>query len=111
MPAMILTTKNIYDSKGMLQAKSSVLVSSSTEMLNSFCIQNSSLADSQYLLNVFNTEFKQKAPVNIEPKSLAGRNLTINSADANTVGILLFVILPLFILVSGIATWLVRRYK
>jgi ABC-2 type transport system permease protein len=112
LPAMILCTKNIYDNNSStVKCKSEVLVSSSTEMLDTYSMQNTSLADSQYLLNVFNTEFEQKASINIQPKSLAGLTLTATTEQVNTIGILLFAVIPIAILVSGIAIWLVRRYK
>lgn len=110
-PAMLLCTKTIYDNSGAEKAKSEVLVSSSTEMLDSYCLQNSSLSNSKYLINVLNSIFEQKASVNIQSKSLAGMTLSVTTAQSGTIGILLFVVLPLVILVSGIGIWLVRRYK
>jgi hypothetical protein len=111
LPAMILSTKNVYDASGALAGKSVVLVSSSTQMLDSYCIQNTSLSNSGYLLNIFNNVFQRTDVVNIEPKSLAGRTLAINSADAGTIGLIMAGVIPLLILASGIAIWLVRRYK
>jgi ABC-2 type transport system permease protein len=111
MPALVLASKMIYDNSGMVAHKSEILVSGSTTMLDSFCIQNTSLTNSAYLLNVFNTTFEVDNSVNIEPKSLAGGTLSISTGGASAIGIILAGVLPLLILVSGVVIWLVRRYK
>jgi ABC-2 type transport system permease protein len=111
LPAMVLSSKNVYDASGAPAGKSAVLVASSTQMLDSFCIQNTSLANNSYMLNMFNDIFQRTDAVNIEPKSLAGKTLAITTADAGTIGFILAGVLPLLILASGIAIWLVRRYK
>jgi ABC-2 type transport system permease protein len=110
-PSMILSTKSIYNTSGMLAGKSSVLVASSTNMLDSFCIQNTSLSNGSYMLNIFNDVFQRTDVVNIEPKSLAGRTLAITTAEAGTIGLVLAGVIPLLILASGIVIWFVRRYK
>lgn len=110
-PAMILSTKNIYDASGALAGKSEVLAASSTQMLDSYCIQNTSLSNNNYMLNMFNDVFQRTDVVNIEPKSLAGRTLAITTADAGTIGLIMAGVIPLLILASGIVIWLVRRYK
>lgn len=111
MPAMILSSKKVYDDKGMPQGKSHVLVSSSTLMLDAFCIQNTSLANNSYMLNLFSGIFERTDVVNIEPKSLAGRTLSVTTADADTIGLVMTAVVPLLILASGIAIWLIRRHK
>ena len=111
MPALVLASKVIYDNNGMMAHQSQILVSGSTAMLDAFCIQNTSLANSAYLLNIFNTAFNVDNSVKIEPKSLAGGTLSISTGGASAVGIILAGVLPLLILISGIVIWLVRRYK
>ncbi len=111
IPAAVMSAKKIYDSSGLLQGKSQVLVLSSTAMLDSFCIQNTSLANSAYMLNLLNDVFERKDTVNIEPKSLTGRTLTITTADAGTIGLIMAGLIPLLILASGITIWLIRRHK
>ena len=111
MPAMILTSKTINGPDGMPKCKSSVLVCASNEMLNAFCIQNTSLSNAPYLLNIINRQFDVKAPADIQPKSLAGMKLTITAADAGRLGALLFIALPLGIAAAGVIVWLSRRYR
>ena len=111
MPALVLASKMIYDNNGMIAHQSQILVSGSTAMLDTFCIQNTSLANSAYLLGIFNTAFDVDNSVKIEPKSLAGGTLSISTGGANAIGIILAGVVPLLILVSGVVIWLVRRYK
>lgn len=111
MPALVLASKRIYGSTGMTQYRSNLVVSASTAMLDAFSIQNTSLANSEYLLNLLNALCERQDVVTIRPKSLAGATLAISTSQASLLGIILAGALPLTILVAGIAIWLVRRYQ
>ncbi len=111
MPALILTSHRDYGTTGTTQSRSNLVVSASTAMLDAFSIQNTSLANSEYLLNLFNDLCERTDVVTIKPKSLAGKTLAINTAQANTLGILLAGVLPFGILATGIVIWLIRRYQ
>jgi ABC-type uncharacterized transport system involved in gliding motility auxiliary subunit len=111
MPAMVLASKRIHGTEGVTQFRSNVVLSASTAMLDTFSIQNTSLSNSEYLLNLFNTLTERKNVVNIQPKSLAGNTLSITTAQANAMGIVLAGVLPFLILVTGIVIWFVRRYQ
>jgi len=90
---------------------STIVVSSSTAMLDGIALQNTSLNNAEYLLNLFSDVLGAESSLNIQPKSLAGRTLGITSAQASTLGILLVGVIPLAILLVGIVLWLIRRYK
>ncbi len=111
MPALVLASKRIYGTAGVTQFRSNLVVSASTAMLDTFSIQNTSLANSEYLLNLFNTLCERTDVVNIQPKSLAGNTLSITTAQASTWGILLAGVLPLLILAAGVVIWLARRHQ
>jgi hypothetical protein len=111
LPAMVLASKRIYGTTGMVQYRSNLVLSASTAMLDTFSIQNTSLSNSDYLLNLFSTLTERTDTVNIQPKSLAGKTLSITTAQSRRLGILLAGVLPLAILVTGIIIWLVRRYQ
>ncbi len=111
IPALILASQRIYGTTGVIQARSNIVLSASTAMLDAFSIQNTSLANSQYLLNLLNSLCERTDVVNIQPKSLAGKTLSITTAQASRLGILLAGVLPLTILAMGIVIWLVRRYQ
>ena len=109
MPALVLASKRIRGTTGVTQFRSNLVVSASNAMLDTFSIQNTSLANSEYLLNLFNTLGERGDVVNIEPKSLAGQTLAITTRQASTLGVLLAGVLPLAILGAGLAIWLARR--
>jgi len=111
MPALVLSSDRVFGTTGTVQARSNLVVSASTAMLDAYSIQNTSLSNSAYLLNLFNTLSERRDVVTIQPKSLAGETLSITTAQASTVGVLLTAVLPLAILVAGIVVWLSRRYQ
>ena len=111
MPALILSSTLIRGTAGVTQFRSNILVSASTAMLDTFSIQNTSLSNSEYLLNLFNSLLERTDVMTIQPKSLAGETLSITTRQASTLGTLLAGVLPLAILVTGIAIWLARRYQ
>lgn len=110
MPAMVLASRRVYQN-GALAKQSAIIVSGSTAMLEELCLQNSSLANSSYLVNLFNHLTEKEATVVIEPKSLAGKTLGITTAQVTRLGVVLGGVLPLCILLIGIGVWLYRRYK
>lgn len=109
MPALVLSSRRIYGVTGVTQFRSNLVVSASTAMLDARSLQNTSLANSDYLLNLFNTLCERQDVVNIQPKSLAGDSLAITTAQASAWGILLAIVLPLSILAAGVVIWAVRR--
>jgi ABC-2 type transport system permease protein len=111
MPALVLSSHRIYGSTGVIQFRSNLLVSASTAMLDAFSIENTSLANSEYLLNLLNSLSGRADTVTIQPKSLAGNRLSITTAQTSILGIVLAGVLPLMILATGIVIWLVRRYQ
>jgi len=110
MPALV-TSGYFARSSGDAELHSTIVVSSSTAMLDSIALQNSSLNNAEYLLNLFSELLGREDIINIQPKSLAGRTLGITSAEASTLGVILVGIIPLAILLAGLTVWLVRRFK
>jgi len=110
MPAMVLASRKFYKN-GVVDKQSSIIVSGSVLMLEELCLQNSSLANSSYLVNLFNDLTGKEDTIVIAPKSLAGKTLGITTAQVTRLGMVLGGVLPLGILLTGIAVWLYRRYK
>ncbi|MGI6375350.1 MAG: Gldg family protein [Anaerolineae bacterium] len=111
MPALVLSSKRIYGTSGLVEGRSNLVVSTSTAMLDAFSMQNTSLANSAYLLNLFGALCERHETVTIAPKSLAGARLAISTAQASTLGAVLAGALPLGILLAGVVVWLARRYQ
>lgn len=110
MPALVLASRKVLEN-GAVARQSNLVVSGSAEMLGELCLQNTSLANSAYLLNLFNTLTERDAAITIEPKSLSGKTLGITTQQVSTLGVLLGGVLPLAILLVGVGVWLYRRYK
>jgi len=111
MPALVMASRRIKSTDGTETKESSILVSASTEMLDAFSIQNTSLANSEYIVKLLNNTFGKVESVAIVPKSLAGDILTVNTRQKNTIGLILSVIIPVCILAVGIVIFAVRRHK
>jgi len=110
MPAMV-TSGYFARSPDGAELQSTIIFSSSAAMLDGIALQNTSLNNAEYLLNLFGDIFEREIIINIQPKSLAGRTLGITSAEASTLGVVLVGIIPAAILIAGITVWLIRRYK
>jgi len=110
MPALVMSGFFTGSQDGA-DLQSTIIVSSSTVMLDGVALQNSSLNNAEFLLNLFNELLDRENLINIHPKSLAGRTLGITSAEASTLGVILVGIIPLAILAAGITVWLIRRHK
>ena len=93
------------------QLQSQILVSASTGIFEPIALANTSLTNAEYLLNLLGDLLGRTHSVNIEPVSLAGATLGITSAQAARLGVVLVGVIPLGILLAGLATWLVRRHK
>lgn len=112
IPALVLASYSINDkATGKVQKQSNILVSGSSGMLDSYSIDNSSLSDSEYLLNVFNTLTDKKETIKIQSKTITGKELNISTAQANWLGLIFALLIPLAIIGAGVVIWLYRRHK
>ncbi|HVI39941.1 MAG TPA: Gldg family protein [Anaerovoracaceae bacterium] len=112
IPALVLASYSINDKEtGKVQKQSNILVSGSSGMLDAYSIDNSSLSNSEYLLNVFNTLAERKETVKIQSKTITGNELNISTAEANWLGLIFALLIPLAILAMGVGIWLFRRHK
>jgi len=109
MPALTLSSIQINTSEVTL--RSNIIVSASAAMFGTNGMANTSLANAEYTLNLFNTLTQRENVISIAPKSLSGDILGIRTAAASRWGILLCAVLPLVILGAGMVIWLFRRYK
>lgn len=110
MPALVISSYNTTVADGSA-INSRIVASASTTMLDEICLQNSSLTNAEYLLNLLGDLTEREGTVNIQSKTLAGKTLGVTSAQVTTLGVVLAGVLPLCILAAGVAVWLIRRYK
>ena len=79
MSALVLASRKIISKDGLEVKQSDILISASTEMLADYCIDNTSLANSEYLVKFINQKFGKEDTVAIVPKSLSGNPLTMTT--------------------------------
>lgn len=111
MPALVMASRRIKSNDGSETKESNILVSASTEMLDAFSIQNTSLANGEYMVKLLNSSFGKDESTAILPKSLAGSILAVNTRQKNTIGLILAVIIPICIIAAGIVVFAMRRHK
>lgn len=108
-PAMVRSTfaKDV-DGKPV---SSSVLTAASAASLEELFMTNKSMANADYLLAAFNDLTNRKDVVTIAPKNLSGNQLGItNMMQAYLLGGIFALVLPLIILIIGVAVWMRRRH-
>lgn len=112
IPALVLASYTVKDKEtGKAEKQSNVLVSGSSGMLDSYSIDNSSLSNSEYLLNVLNTLTDKQETIKIQSKTITGKELNLSTAAANRLGLIFALLIPLAIIGAGIGIWLYRRHK
>ncbi len=111
LPALAIATRQVRDPDSPRILTSSILISASSAMLDGSLLQNNSLSNAEYLLNALGELSGREETVQIRPISLAGANLSVNSAAISLLGILLCGVLPGVLLISGIGVWLYRRHQ
>ena len=95
---------------GAAGKQSHMVISASTGMLDQIALQNTSVTNAEYLLNLLG-DLTDRNTVNILPTSLANQTLGITSAQASALGVILAGILPAVILLAGVGVWLFRRFR
>ena len=75
-------------------------------------LSSNALNNSAYFINMINKMTnREDVGITIESKSLGGNELGISKANADTIGIVMAVILPIAILIIGIVVFLKRKNK
>lgn len=112
IPALVLASYSVRDKEtGKAAKQSNLLISGSSGMLDTYSIDNSSLSNSEYLLNVLNTLTEKKETIKIQSKTITGKELNISTAQANWLGLIFALIIPMAIIGAGLGIWLYRRHK
>lgn len=91
-------------------ATSTVMVSGSTQMLNSTLLSQPNLTNSDILSKAINGLVGFKAPLTISSKSANTTQLNIPASQQKLIEALFLVIIPLLVLVAGLVVWFRRRH-
>ncbi|MDO4730932.1 MAG: Gldg family protein, partial [Clostridia bacterium] len=102
-------TASCISTKTEADVKSSVCVVSSTLAFDSGLLLRSSLNNSSYFINLFNSISENENNVIIESKSVEYDMLKINTTQALTIGVILAIIVPIALIVAGIFIWIRRK--
>ena len=110
LPALVSSSFNVLSPDGE-HLQSRIIVSTSTGVFDPIALQNTSVSNAEYLLNMFGDLTGREYITNIRPVSLAGRTLGITSAQATRLSVIFIGVIPFMIFSLGIAVWLFRRYR
>jgi len=110
IPALVRTSFNTLTADDE-HLRSYIIVSASTGMFEQLALQNTSVSNVEYLLNLIGDMTERTDHISIVPVSLAGRTLGVTSAQATRLAVVMAIIIPLVILLGGIGSWLYRRYR
>ena len=109
IPVIILGGKDMYDADNNL-IRSQVLACGSTAILQSQFLQNTSLVNGDYVVNLFNRIINVTESVYVAPKDMSYNLFQISAGQAIGIGVGFAIVLPLVVLACGLAVWLRRRH-
>lgn len=110
IPALVLCAYSVTDRQtGKPALASYLLVSGSTGMLDAYSVNNPSFGNGEYLVNLLNSLTNRTDTITFQPKSFAGSPLNLPRTQVNILGLVCIAVVPLLILVSGLAVWIRRR--
>lgn len=78
---------------------------------NENILSYTSLNNANYFINLFNIITNNDTGVTIAPKSTLNANLGVTAFQAYIIAAVLVVIVPVIILIYGIAVWAIRRHR
>ena len=90
---------------------SNVAVIGSAAAFASSFLSSTSLNNSAYFINMFNTLAEREDTVMIEAKTLGGATMNIMTNVSIPLGVVFTIVLPLLILVTGLVIWIRRRNR
>ena len=106
MPAMLLSAEK---GEGESGKQSSFVVVGSVQAVDQTILSRTSFNNSSYFLNLFNNLSERKDSLNIESKSIGSQEMSINYYHAIIIGIIFALVIPIAVLLIGLAVWLIRR--
>lgn len=109
IPALIVAQNAAYE--GTDRLLSNVVACGSSLAVEDSYLSATSIGNGEYFLNLINTLSEREDIVSIQSKTIGGNELGVQSQQIVVLGILLVIILPLAVLISGAVIWLRRRHR
>ena len=107
IPVAAVSTKQV---SGVDDSSNVAVIGSAAAFASSF-LSSTSLNNSAYFINMFNTLAEREDTVLIEAKTLGGTNMNIMTNVSIPLGVIFTIVLPLLILVTGLVIWIRRRNR
>lgn len=109
-PIVALSSKISYDDDDN-EKRGNLLVAGSMLMFEDNCTGNSSYGNADFLYGILKTLGNKSVSVDIAAKPFDDNYLDITKGQANKLSFAVIAILPIIILVAGVAVWYVRKRK
>lgn len=110
IPALIVATQTAYEGTEPHQSK--VVACGSALTIDDSVISQASIGNGEYFLRLINILAEREDVVSIQSKTIGGHELGMQSTgQAYLLALLLMIILPLTVLISGIVIWMRRRHR
>jgi len=109
IPALLLSTETRYDN--LTPKQSHVIATGSVYSLDAQFLGAVSYANADYYLGLIDALAGREDSVRIKDKTISMQTIEITSAQANTISLFVFILLPVGLLVFGIVVWMRRRHR
>lgn len=106
--AVAITDKS---SSGDTTKDSRIVITGTSKFTDSTIISMSNKANVDFFMNSMNWLEGNGKSISIQPKSIVPTTLTVNSLQAQSLALLIVVVIPGAIIIAGIVIWLRRRHR
>lgn len=91
--------------------ESKIILASSDYLLDDSANQSVAGGNRDFVLNALNWICEQESGITIHAKSLSSQTLVLTAAQINFWSLIIMILLPLIVIVTGIVVWIKRRRK
>lgn len=109
IPGMIVSAKTRY--VNMEAYQSHMIAIGTVSALDEYTLQSTSVANGEYLINMFNILCEREDVISIAPKTIGSTELNITAGQAYLLLFIFMILLPVTVLVAGLVIWMRRRNK
>lgn len=109
IPALVQASRLRYEGSEVI--RSTIIVSGSTACLDASLLGSGSYSNAEYFISILNVLSNKDANISIVSKSLSGSSLGISTQQVIGISVVFVIVLPLVVMILGIAIWLIRRHK
>lgn len=108
IPALVVSQNTTYN--GMDPVHRNVVVCGSYYAVEDSFLSATSIGNGEYFLSFINNLAEREDVVSIQAKTVGGNELGISSQQIYILALVLAILLPLAVLISGITVWMRRRH-